>query len=618
MRRFDLVVLGRVVEPGRVIEEGAVGVKDGRSMKLNQSWFEMTDLRGRSLARSVWIPLRAMQNPVGIDQLGHGGYKSEFFSAKALTIPIEHRATAETLGWTDIGILHHHRGYVEDGEYIPADVYYNSSDGLRGIHLVLDQGFNLEECSEWHLHQDLVVTLGLKREADIWVRPDEGYVEVARLLRDTSGAPCRLDIRASHLRDYLCARGMVLHVASYWDRIEVFEDVSWLTWPEHLLEETADGDRWQGRVVRIHEGGMPYGEEVAVIHVARTDPVYEDDVPVLDPPTEDNLNYQSWTKRQVGQELYWVEGRLWRSEWIEPASASPIVRGDEVESTVYFITDAAGNRENADTLAGYGGWLWFGPRVIMELLGRRGGSLQWHTRDTGSVCCTPGHEIRFGVNSLGLINVFAPDIACLPEWQQRIWSGHNLSPDGKVSEELLAAQVRADPAKTQAPEALLEFTLLQLNNATMSALGTPILTDHSEVPSLLSRTHRFRSVDEHELRALAKDLTRLTTDRIDASALQRFASPPKGQKWGSLKSLEGVLALEVGKERARALTGPFVGIYDLRRADAHLPSKDLEKARELIGIDESAPYILQGCQLLSVCVSSIQDICAVFERWDAK
>jgi allantoinase len=36
MRRFDLVVLGRVVEPGRVIEEGAVGVKDGVIAAIGQ------------------------------------------------------------------------------------------------------------------------------------------------------------------------------------------------------------------------------------------------------------------------------------------------------------------------------------------------------------------------------------------------------------------------------------------------------------------------------------------------------------------------------------------------------------------------------------------------------
>jgi len=97
--------------------------------EIESKLFEMIDLRGRSLAKSVWIPLMAMQNLIEIGQSGHAGYKSEFFSAKTLTIPVEHRATAETLGWTDIGILHHHRGYVEDGEYIPADVYYNSSDG---------------------------------------------------------------------------------------------------------------------------------------------------------------------------------------------------------------------------------------------------------------------------------------------------------------------------------------------------------------------------------------------------------------------------------------------------------------------------------------------------------
>jgi len=32
------------------------------------------------------------------------------------------------------------------------------------------------------------------------------------------------------------------------------------------------------------------------------------------------------------------------------------------------------------------------------------------------------------------------DIAYLPEWQQRIWSAFNVSPEGGVSDELLASQ----------------------------------------------------------------------------------------------------------------------------------------------------------------------------------
>jgi len=45
--------------------------------------------------------------------------------------------------------------------------------------------------------------------------------------------------------------------------------------------------------------------------------------------------------------------------------------------------------------------------MMMVLIHRRGGSLIWHTRDTGDVQCSPDYGIHFGVNKIGLINAYA-------------------------------------------------------------------------------------------------------------------------------------------------------------------------------------------------------------------
>ena len=179
---------------------------------MDQNWFEMPEVRRRKLANAVWIPLRAIHRIEEIGRPGHAGYKSEFYGVGTLAVSIENKREAEKLGWMDVGINHQHSGYVEEGKYIPADIYQDYRDEFSGVHLVLEQRGNSAEHSEWHLHQDLVITLGLKREADIWVRPDEGYVEVARLSKREDGSPSLLEVRASHLRDYLCARGMALYV----------------------------------------------------------------------------------------------------------------------------------------------------------------------------------------------------------------------------------------------------------------------------------------------------------------------------------------------------------------------------------------------------------------------
>ena len=114
---------------------------------------------------------------------------------------------------------------------------------------------------------------------------------------------------------------------------------------------------------------------------------------------------------------------------------------------------------------------------------------------------------------------------------------------------------------------------------------------------------------------MAKDLARLTADSIDAAALQKLVAPPKGTQWGSLKSLENLLATRINPNHARALLSPLVGIYELRHADAHLASREAGEALSLVRVDQSVPYVTQGYQLLHSCVSSIYGICQVIEGW---
>lgn len=215
------------------------------------------------------------------------------------------------------------------------------------------------------------------------------------------------------------------------------------------------------------------------------------------------------------------------------------------------------------------------------------------------------------------MNVYAKDIGQLPEWQQQIWDGHNVGPEGKVAEELLASQMKAEPADTLAPVAFLGAGLATLEQLFNEKLAVRLLRPHDAIPHLLSRAHRFRATDKEGLFSLAKDLARLTADRLDSGAIQRFVKPPAGVKWGSLKSLESLLATQVNPEIARIIMGPLVGIYELRHADVHLPSAEGEKALRLAKVEQSSPYVFQGHQLLHACVDSIHDIIEVLRKWPA-
>lgn len=116
--------------------------------------------------------------------------------------------------------------------------------------------------------------------------------------------------------------------------------------------------------------------------------------------------------------------------------------------------------------------------------------------------------------------------------------------------------------------------------------------------------------------ALAKDLYRLTAERIDARELHKIYSPPRGESWASLKSLEKVIAEKEGETRARRLLSRLVAIYELRKQDAHLPSRDYDEALRMLGIDRDAAYVVQGFQLMEACVGAIWSIGDVIDEWD--
>jgi len=568
----------------------------------------MQDVRKRRLDNAVWVPLRAVLTIESSGRVGFAGHREEFFGAGSIAVPLAERAKAEKLGWAEVGIGPENRAYVEGETYFPADVYRADHVALTAVPLVLDQRGKSLETHQWHLHQDFVIALSLKREGDVWVSMDEAYVEVGRLQRGDDGRPTLLEVRAEHLKDYLCARNMALYVNSYRSRVEIVEDADRVRWAENPLE-TIDGlDRWEGRTDEIHEGGMPYGETTAVFHVERTDVDPAEDVPTLGKPHDGNIKSRSWTTQAQGKKLIRISGELWRSEWVEPAEHSPRVRDDDLPATVFFLTDAAGTRESAATLKDSGRWLWFRSDVMMALAHRRGGALEWHTRDTGAVRCSPSYGVDFGVNKLGLITVYAKDVALLPEWQQQIWAGFNVGPEGGVSDELLASQVRATPADTQAPEEFLPIGIRLVNQVATDKLGIRIFKEHNQSESILRQVHRFRAIDKAGLYALAKDVARLTADSIDAPALHRIVTPPRSEKWGSLKSLERVLAAKSDAATAHAIMGPLFAVYDLRLADAHLPAEDLTQALTLLGVNEGAPLVIQGMQLLSAVVTSIYQI----------
>lgn len=583
---------------------------------MEQQWFELKDARRKDWNKSVWIVLRAIKNIEEVGRYGFLGYKADFFGAGTVAFSLEQLDKVKNLGWSDIGIGQQHAGYVDDSEYIPAEVFRDTWREVDGVNLVLEQRSEGGYPRRWFLNPDIILTLGLFQDGNVWVCPKEGYDEVARIEYEDN-EPVSLEIKSKYLKDYLCARGMFLYVTSYYSRDCILENVEHLKWEEKELKCKDDEfSEWEVRITPIHEGDETYGSKMAVFHMSRTDIDEDDELPDISQfPTDENTKSSHWERGFEGRKLYRVMGELWRNFVVNPSLASPIVRGDEVDSSSYFIIDLEGNKISGKELIDSGKWLWFKPDVMNILSSRRGGGLRFYSRTTGSVSCYEGYNTHFGVNDLGLVNVYAKDIGLLPTWQQQIWAGFNCSPEGGISKELHASQVLAEPADTKAPEKYLPISLDYINKSTLELFGFCLFRDHESIPDIVKSIHRFRSVTQETFYGLAKDLARVIVDNLDAASMQKIISPGKGERWGSIKSLEKLLSSKYDSDFVRKIMAPLVGVYELRHADAHLPGSQIEEAFSLIDIDRNSPFVIQGEQMLHYVVKSLFTIFELFRKW---
>jgi hypothetical protein len=296
-----------------------------------------------------------------------------------------------------------------------------------------------------------------------------------------------------------------------------------------------------------------------------------------------------------------VEGEFWRDEWIEHQSQSVRVRGDEDQALPQFIVETDGTRMASADLDNedIGRWLWFRPIVVNQLLSHRGFSLQWYTAETGGIHSTSGRATHFGINSSDLITVYAYDVARLAGWEQHIWAAHNVVPDGKVSNELLASQVKAQPASTHAVEDLLLKSMRMLEAGFRKGFNISIYTHDIDDAAILRHISRFASTDQASLLRLAKELVRVFSDRLDVRELRKLATHADKEKLRSNKLLQDVLAQRVGAEKARLVFGVIAGAYDMRVGDAHPTSSKIEDDLKLARIDESRSFLRQGEQLIS-------------------
>lgn|GEM_PF-3172236 len=151
--------------------------------------------------------------------------------------------------------------------------------------------------------------------------------------------------------------------------------------------------------------------------------------------------------------------------------------------------------------------------------------------------------------------------------------------------------------------------LEQLDTTFERIYGNKLLREHNSVPHLISECHRFRAVKKNGILELATELTKLFSERVDVSAIfNAIGNAQKGEKLGSLKALERLVAKEHSELDAKSILAPLFGIYDLRLESTHIGSSKTESGLQRVGVDIADPITMQGQQLLRSFVDTLRSI----------
>lgn len=587
-------------------------------MAKDLRWFEFKDIIRKPVKNDVWIPLWWIQS-VKSTGSGHDiGDFDDFVFLNTVIAPIESKEELFKFECSDLNPVNGNDSKRWEDIYIRADTVYGDGYEALGEYSVLYQEFGRKDSARHYLNLDLVFALDLIEQDDNWVRPEEGYDVVVRQHRDEDGKVYKIDIKAKYLKDYLSAKQCGLFVCEFYERSSIFSDLPDFGWPKkgEVNKKISEACKWAAYIQPMDESGKVFPGKIQVSTMGYKEIHAEDDIPKFDYAESDSEMY-SETKEidALPVSRYRAVSELRRFEWIEPGEKSVRV-GDDEEDSLEFYSEADGSLKGRDDLEYPPQWLWFRSDVINRIISFKGASFKWYTADTGSVQLNGDWPLHFGVNKLGLINVFAKDIVELPLWQQEVWKGYNVTPEGGVSEELLMSQMKCQPASTNPVEIAFLSTHDHLKQAFEWISGGKALFENlPHVMDIHNKIHRFAVQKEDDLFDLAKEICKVTVDALDIGALRSLL--PNTEEIKKLRSrglFQRFLAQHSNDDMAKSAMSPLAYIYDLRCADAHIRSSSVDETLKLLHIDKCQPLVKQAEMLISMACLSLQRALVVFQQ----
>ena len=585
-------------------------------MPKDLNWLLQSKETRRRFADATWIPLRKSVK-TQTDDVCDPDYCLDFLGLGSMAFFERFKPCAEKhFGWSDIGLHQGFYPYSDKESYVTVhDFYGRDGKEIIGVRLVYEYAEPVSKKCKYLINNDLVVALRLVKDGNVWRRPEEDYVEVIRESFDDDGNSVSIEIKREFLIDYLAARGLILRLAYY--RQRVFNVAKLEGTPYETLSPTKGSEPRDDGEFELHITPLTqlYGSSWHVLNVWRTDVDAELDAPRIPPNDWGHTDSKSYETPEQSIPGFALSGEFWRNEWIEHNGLSTRVRHDDDPLLPTFITGTAGERQtSAELNTDNGGcWLFFRTDIIPEVLHHKGFSFKWSTAYTGVIQSPSRCQIHFGINACDFINVFSHDIAQLPAWEQHLWAGFNIVPDGKLCDELYQAQVAVRPADTEAIEITLFKLMYVFDRLFIKHTGVNIYTREVSDEDY-ERINRFHCRDQASLLRLAKDLVRVFLERLNQPLLRELAHIPKSEKLGSIKLVERLLACYISSEGAHFRTSIFAGVYEMRNCDAHSAESKIEDALRLARIDTSLSYLKQGTQLLANFANALRTIGLILQN----